>query len=129
MSIAAELDRRRRLSAAAFVSLLCLSIFWPSPIVSTNLLCCNAPLAIDDLSFLGREAPSWDVVFWWMGGLMLLAILQSGDLSLREATFPPPRFLAVFADRNDRRRIAAVSVASALLVALTWRFGDLVITS
>ena len=136
MSIDGDLDRRRRLSAAAFVSLLCLSVFWPSPITSTNLLCCNAPLSIDDLSFLGREAPSWDVVFWWIGGLMLLAILQSG-VSFRAPKsanpggrlFPPPRFLAVFAAPNDRRRIGAASLASVIVIALTWRFGDLAVTA
>ena len=127
MSIAS--DRRRHLASAAFIALLMLSIFWPSPVVSTNLLCCNAPLPIDDLSFLGREAPSWDVVFWWMGGLMLLAMLQSGEWTRRD-------FVDAFRVRGAasqaaqrRLRAGATLIASAVLVAVVWRFGDWAITA
>ena len=43
---------KRRYAAAAFIVLLTLSVFWPSPIVSVNRLCCNASIGIDELSFL-----------------------------------------------------------------------------
>ena len=75
-----SIDAKRRLAAAAFVALLLLSVFWPEPIVDVNRLCCHALLGVDDLSFLGREAPSWDVAFWCIAGLFLLAMLQpTGD--------------------------------------------------
>jgi membrane-associated phospholipid phosphatase len=72
-------DRKRRYAAAAFITLLILSVFWPSPIVSTNQLWLDQNLTVDELSFLGREAPSWDVVFWCLAGLLLLAIVQTAD--------------------------------------------------
>jgi len=74
-----ESSTKRRYAAAAFLTLLLLSVFWPSPIVSANRLWINAELDIDELSFLGREDASWDVVFWCIAGLFLLAILQSAD--------------------------------------------------
>ena len=87
---------KRRYAAAAFVTLLLLSVFWPSPIVSSNRLWLDADLDVDELSFLGREAPSWDVVFWFLAGLLLLIILQTADArdfreplhQLREMRFP-----------------------------------------
>src|SRR5215210_1863143 len=83
MSIAVE--ARRRYASAAFVALLILSVFWPSPIVSFNRLWLERDVAVDELSFLGREAPSWDVVFWCAAGLLLLAIVQSAvGFDLRE---------------------------------------------
>ena len=72
-------DAKRRYAAAAFVTLLILSVFWPSPVVSMNRLWINSSLDVDDLSFLGREAPSWDVVFWFFAGLLLLIVLQSAE--------------------------------------------------
>src|SRR2546430_10493611 len=66
----------RRLASVAFIALLLLSVFWPSPIVSINRLCCNAPLGVDELSFLGREAAAWDVAFWCIAGLFALALID-----------------------------------------------------
>ncbi len=71
-----SIDGKRRTASAAFVALLILSVFWPSPVVSINQLCCNASLTIDELSFLGREAPAWDVVFWCITGVFALVLLQ-----------------------------------------------------
>jgi membrane-associated phospholipid phosphatase len=80
-----SIDDKRRYAAAAFVTLLVLSVFWPSPIVSANRLWISGDLDIDELSFLGREAPSWDVVFWCVAGLLLLLIVQSAEsLDFRE---------------------------------------------
>jgi len=126
MSIGSEgpgsLDRRRRLAAGAFIALLLLSVFWPSPIVSTNLLCCNAPLPIDDLSFLGREAPSWDIAFWWIGGIILIAILQSGSSSRAELAAPLQRLPQM--RFRMRPRYAIAIIAAAALVTLVWLFAD-----
>lgn len=130
MSIDGELtrvDRRRYIAAMAFVSLLLLSIYWPSPVVSANLLCCNASLGVDDLSFLGREAPSWDLVFWWIGGLLLLAILQSGLWSGDDFIAPFRRLRRLRFSLQPRYAIVAIAVA--LLVAVIWRFADSPITA
>src|SRR5687768_12377010 len=72
-------DAKRRYAAAAFITLLILSVFWPSPVVSINRLWLGETIAVDELSFLGRQAPSWDVVFWCIAGLLLLAIVHSGE--------------------------------------------------
>jgi len=82
MSTAADFARRRRVAAFGFVGLLILSVFWPSPVVSANRLCCDASLPVDELSFLGREAPAWDAIFWCVAGLFAIAIVQSGAPSL-----------------------------------------------
>ncbi|HEX7829730.1 MAG TPA: phosphatase PAP2 family protein [Thermoanaerobaculia bacterium] len=71
--------RKRRLAAAAFIVLLVLSVFWPSPVVSFNRLWLNQSIDVDDLSFLGREAPQWDVVFWFFAGVLLIAIVHSAE--------------------------------------------------
>src|SRR5687767_634406 len=76
-----SIESKRRYAAAAFVTLLILSVFWPSPVVSMNRLWVHEELDVDDLSFLGREAPSWDAVFWCIAGLLLLAIVGSADAS------------------------------------------------
>src|ERR1051326_5097231 len=70
-----SIDAKRHLAAAAFIALLLLSVFWPEPVVDVNRLCCNAPLAVDDLSFLGGEAPPWVVIFWSLAGLFALALM------------------------------------------------------
>lgn len=116
----------RHLAASAFVALLLLALFWPSPIVSINRLCCGAALGIDDLSFLGREAPRWDVAFWCIAGLLLIGIAQSGQWEWRDFAAPwrePDRYLP--------RRTAVplvVLTAGAAITALTWRFADAAIT-
>ncbi len=119
------LERKRLHAAAAFIALLVLSVLWPSPVVSSNRLWLNQSLSVDELSFLGREAPSWDVVFWCLAGLLLLAILQTGDYEwsdFREAW----RDLRGF--RLSRHllswRALAVFVGAMIVVAVVWRFAD-----
>lgn len=118
-----SIEGKRRYAAAAFVTLLILSVFWPSPIVSMNRLWTGEDLDIDDLSFLGREAPSWDVVFWCIAGLLLLLIIQTAD---READ---PRELltqlrALRFDRALMRRAVIGLVIGAIATALTWLLFD-----
>jgi PAP2 superfamily protein len=114
MSIAGK----RRLASTGFVVLLILSVFWPSPIVSVNQLCCDAALGIDELSFLGREAPAWDVVFWCLTGLFALALLQAAhDWSAVREQLRSTRV------RTSIGVIAAIVVA-AILVAVVWYLAD-----
>lgn len=119
-----SIDDRRRYASAAFVTLLLLSIFWPSPIVSSNRLWLQYDLSVDELSFLGREAPSWDVVFWCVAGLLALAIVQSGDFAgwrgrLRESAGWNPHELG-----RRRRQWMTGLVTGLVVVGLVWVFLD-----
>lgn len=117
-----SIDAKRRYAAAAFVTLLILSVLWPSPVVSTNRLWLHEPMDVDELSFLGREAPQWDVVFWCFAGLLLLAIVQSAEAGdVREPwrqlrAFRVPRPLVL-------RALAGLGVGL-LLTALVWQLAD-----
>ena len=119
-----SIDARLRYASAAFVTLLILSVSWPSPVVSINRLWVGAHLTVDEFSFLGREAPSWDAVFWCIAGLLALAIVQSGDVSgwrrtLREACVwkPAPAFARP-------GRILTGLLISGAFVAFSWFFLD-----
>jgi membrane-associated phospholipid phosphatase len=117
-----SIDAKRRLAAAAFVALLLLSVVWPEPVIDVNRLCCHAALAVDGLSFLGREAPRWDVVFWCLAGLFALALLHpTGER--RDYTVPRPRLALA------PLPVVIAFIAAAVLVALTWRFLDAPITA
>jgi membrane-associated phospholipid phosphatase len=125
MSIAVE--RRRRYAATAFVVLLILSVLWPSPIVSMNRLWIEEPIAVDDLSFLGREAPSWDVVFWCMAGLLLLAIAHSAVA--RDLGQPMREIRAMRFERRTWRIAAAGLVIGAIVTTLVWLFADALVVA
>jgi len=114
-----SIESKRRYVAAAFATLLLLSVFWPSPIVSVNRLWFHEPLAVDDLSFLGREAPSWDAAFWCLAGLLLLAIVHSADASA-DARAPLAQLRALRFDRALLRRAALGLLAGAIATAVTW---------
>jgi len=117
-----SIDAERRLAAAAFLALLVLSVFWPSPVVAVNQLCCHASLGVDDLSFLGREAPRWDVVFWCLAGLLALVILRPGNYDRRDFA-EPWRMLRRLRLKSGIAPVALL-IASAIAVALIWRFAD-----
>jgi membrane-associated phospholipid phosphatase len=118
-------DAKRSTAAVAFAVLLILSVWWPSPVVSVNELCCNASLGIDELSFLGREQPRWDVAFWLIAGLFVIALLQSGQWRARD--FREVWMMARASRYGDAVApfpLAAGVVCAAVAVALTWRFAD-----
>jgi len=116
-----SIDGKRRLAATAFVALLLLSVFWPEPVVDVNRLCCHAALGVDDLSFLGREAPRWDVVFWCLAGLFALVLMHpTGE----KRDYTLPRIHAAFSPR-----IIVFFAAAAILVAVVWRFADAPVTA
>jgi hypothetical protein len=113
-----SIDGKRRLASAAFVALLILSVFWPSPVVAVNQLCCHAALGIDELSFLGREAPAWDVVFWFITGLFALALLQNAH-DLRDIA------VEFRATRLRVSMMTAIGAAcAAALIAIIWLYVD-----
>lgn len=68
--------RKRTAAAGAFAGLLLLSVSWPLPVVFLNDATFDAALPLHGKSFLGREAPSWDVVFWAIAGLYALALIH-----------------------------------------------------
>ena len=123
-----SIDAKRRLAAAAFVVLLALSVFWPAPAIEINQLCCHAYLAVDNLSFLGREAPAWDVAFWCLAGLFLLAMLHP-SADYKASDFREICTLVRAIRIRVRKTDAIAVVASAILVAIVWRFADAPITA
>jgi len=109
---------KRRYASAAFITLLILSVFWPSPVVSINRLWINEPIDVDDLSFLGREAPSWDVVFWFFAGLLLLLILQSAESHDYRA--PLAQLRALRFERALLRPVLLRLLIGAVLTVVVW---------
>jgi len=125
-------DRRALIIAsAAFMALLVLAISWPDPVVWLNSVTFKTALAVDDESFLGREAPSWDVAYWAIAGLVLLRMLEGRRESLREggvelrtfATNLPGNARALMREIGAIR-ITVASILLALVVGLTWFFLD-----
>jgi membrane-associated phospholipid phosphatase len=117
-----SIDDKARYAAAGFIALLIVSVLWPAPVVAINHLWLHRALGIDELSFLGREAPSWDVVFWCMAGLFCIAVVQSGDASsgdLRHALRDIRKVRVVL----PRRFLAGLAVA-AIVVAITCLAAD-----
>jgi membrane-associated phospholipid phosphatase len=120
-----SIDAKRRLAAAAFIALLALSVFWPAPAIDINQLCCHAHLTVDNLSFLGREAPAWDIAFWCIAGLFLLALLHSG----KNSDFGEISTVVRATRIRLRKMDALIVVVSAIVVAIVWRFADAPITA
>ena len=114
-----SISAKRRYAAAAFLTLLLLSVFWPSPIVSINRLWIDEDIEVDELSFLGREAPSWDVVFWCLAGLLLLAIVQSADAGA-DPREPLRQLRALHFDRSLWRRDALRLAIGLAITAFVW---------
>jgi membrane-associated phospholipid phosphatase len=123
-----SIDAKRRLAAAAFVALLALSVFWPAPAIEINQLCCHAHLAVDNLSFLGREAPAWDIAFWCVAGLFLLALLQPSN-AYTQSDFAEIWALVRATRIRFRKTDAIAVICAAILVAIVWRFADAPITA
>jgi membrane-associated phospholipid phosphatase len=117
-----SIEDKRRYASAAFVTLLILSVFWPSPIVSINRLWINSSIDVDELSFLGREAPAWDVVFWFFAGLLLLLVLHSAESHDYRSVLARLRAL-----RFDRTLLVSALLrllAGAIGVVLVWLLVD-----
>ena len=120
-----QASAKRHAATIAFLALLVLALFWPAPVLTVNDVCCHAQLPVDDLSFLGREAPSWDVIYWCFAGIFLIALLQAAES--RDFAFGW-RIIRESRLHVPRRTIAFV-VTSLVLVALTWRFADARVTA
>jgi membrane-associated phospholipid phosphatase len=121
-------EGKRRTAAFAFAGLLALALFWPAPVLTVNDVCCHARLPIDDLSFLGREAPSWDVVYWCVAGIFLIVLLQTAESrDFGEAWRIVRRARPVLGPRSSVLGLA--TIGGIVAVALTWRFADARVTA
>lgn len=123
-----SIDGKRRLAAAGFIALLALSVFWPSPAIAVNQLCCHAHLAVDNASFLGREAPAWDEAFWCIAGLFALALLHPSG-AYKPSDFGEAWTLVRATRIRMRRMDAIAAVCATIAVALVWRFADATVTA
>jgi len=122
-----SIDAKRKTATVFFVALLALALFWPAPVLTVNDVCCHARLPIDDLSFLGREAPSWDVAYWCLAGLFLLALLQTAESrDFGEAWRIVRAARPVLGPRSS---VLGFVVAGVVAVVLTWRFADAPVTA
>lgn len=114
-----------------FVLLLGMAVIWPRPVLWINELTFQAELRISTVSFLGREAPSWDVVYWALVGFATLALFHGRFGDTAESWAIVRQELACLATRSGAlgRRLrrpstllAALAVAG--LCAVTWIFVD-----
>lgn len=115
-------DVKCRYAAAGFVALLLLSLFWPAPVVSVNRLWLQRDLPVDELSFLGREQPSWDVVFWCIAGLYLIALVQSGEWPAGIGN--PARSLTWSKSETPGGRRAPLAILAVVAIAAVWLTAD-----
>jgi membrane-associated phospholipid phosphatase len=122
-----SIDGKRRFAAVGFIALLALSVFWPSPAIAINQFCCHAHLAVDNISFLGREAPAWDAAFWCIAGLFTLALLHPSG-AYKPSDFGEAWTLMRAARIRMRRMDAIAIVCATIVVALVWRFADATVT-
>lgn len=114
-----SIDARSRYAAAGFVVLLLLSVFWPAPVVSVNHLWLHRDLGIDELSFLGREEPAWDAVFWCIAGLFAIGVVQSGEWT-KEDVRMTLRDLRI----NMPRRFIVALIGAVAIITATWLAAD-----
>ncbi|HUP65786.1 MAG TPA: phosphatase PAP2 family protein [Thermoanaerobaculia bacterium] len=123
--------RGLKLSSIGFVLLLALALVWPAPVLWINEMTVDAPLAIDERAFLGREAPQWDVVFWAIAGIYVLMLFHAktrevgmawGEFVRDCRSFPK----SVRAKWNGLRkgRAALLGAISIAVVAAIWIFLD-----
>lgn len=123
-----ETDRRGlTISSIAFVALLMLALVWPAPVLWLNDHTFDAPLDIDERSFLGREAAQWDVVFWAIAGVFVIALFHAKRRETRIAWAEfradlaafPARVRARWASLRGGRAFLAILIGAAI-VSLVW---------
>jgi membrane-associated phospholipid phosphatase len=132
-SLASSIRSRSSLTliSAGFVALLLLAVTWPDPVRWVNEETMHASLSVSERSFLGREAPSWDMIFWAIAGLYALALLDGRVETFAASVEPAANDLRRFPASAvaQVRRMRGISVVIWTLVAIvavaaTWRFLD-----
>lgn len=133
-----EIERARQtdhrgltISSIAFIGLLALALSWPAPVLWLNEKTFDLPLSIDDRSFLGREAVEWDVVFWAVAGVFVLALFHAKAREVRLAWDEFKEETRLFPSRVRWRseslrplRVVSMAIVAAALVALVWTMLD-----
>lgn len=128
---AGDSSRRSAVATAIFVLLLILGAIWPQPVVQLNAVTFEADLPLHEKSFLGREAPQWDVPYWMLVGLFAIFLVQVGDKPMgvalgafgRDLGQAGARILALVRAMRWGRALAALAAAIAA-TSLTWIFLD-----
>ncbi|MFA6956369.1 MAG: phosphatase PAP2 family protein [Thermoanaerobaculia bacterium] len=130
--VPAAQGRASAVAATLFIALLACSITWPDPVLAINRAFFNVPLDVNEVSFLGREAPRWDVVYWWIVGLALIGLVHGRTGRIGESW---PCFAADLRglgselwQRCRRPRatsLLAILIAGSALVALSYRYFDM----
>lgn len=118
-------------AAAGFVALLAFSVLWPLPILWLNDATVDAPLTIDSRSFLGRESPAADVLFWAIAGIYTLTLLHGRLDTIVEQWTLLVADVRTFGWRIQSRvrctraaHAVIALVASIVAVAAAWWFVD-----
>lgn len=123
-----QTDRRGlTISSIAFLALLVLALVWPAPVLWLNDRTFDAPLEIDEKSFLGREAAQWDVVFWAIAGVFVIALFHAKRKEARIAWCEFREDVRAFPSRvRERwkslrlRRVVLAALLCGLVVAVVW---------
>jgi membrane-associated phospholipid phosphatase len=98
-----------------FVLLLAAAVIWPRPVLWINEATFGADLPISIVSFLGREAPSWDVVYWALVGFATLALFH-GRLESASSTWVDARRELSGLTRRMSAEIAGLRPRSMLVI-------------
>lgn len=127
-----EIERRTdhrglTISSVAFILLLVLALVWPAPVLWLNDATVQAEMEIDERSFLGREAPQWDVAFWAIAGIFVLALFhaKTGEVrhaweEFRDEARQFPRQVAARWRSLEAGRVLGVTAICAMVIALVW---------
>jgi membrane-associated phospholipid phosphatase len=120
-----------RRAVAGFVLLLALALVWPAPAIWLNERTIGAELNVDADAFIGRQPMAWDIAFWTIAGLYVLALLHGRFHDAKVALRVLRRDVACSRGCMSRgwRAIPHSSkwlaaVLSAVAVALVWLFLD-----
>lgn len=127
----ADLERPPRWPGVLFIALLVLAVFWPAPVVWLNQVTIDQPIAVSYESFLGREAPAWDLVFWGIVGLYALLLMHGRLDNFRTGSALLVTDLQRISAKLRRKRetfpwkLAAVwFLVGAAVVFITWIYFD-----
>lgn len=118
-------------SAWGFIALLATAVLWPAPVIWINDATVDVPIAVHEDSFLGREAPSWDLVFWGIAGLFVLVLIhiRLDSLELGFKTFVRDvkrlwRALPRVPKHMHPKKALALLIAGTAVVTVVWLYLD-----
>lgn len=86
MTDTGESANAERWWAWSFAALIVLALVWPLPVAIAAHATVGALTDLHADSFLGHEAPRWDVAFWAIAGLWALALVVPRFAAIRETS-------------------------------------------